>query len=263
MSNNRNLLKRSAAFIQRKLLGAITNVSTSRRAASLTFDDGPNPNFTPRLLKLLNEYGAKATFFVVGKQAARYPELIKSTISAGHAIGNHSWDHSSFPLLTAKYRKGQLLACSRVLAPYKPALFRPPYGHLNLLSKLDVRLLGYKIIMWSIVAEDWLDHSAQTMAEKVINEIQPGGIILFHDSLYTVMDAKYADRQPTLDAVRIVLNKLNGQYDFITVPELLKLGKHQKTNWYSQPDTQWLKQLKKGDIADDQRNRHFSNYCHA
>src|SRR6478735_7834989 len=81
--------------------GVITHVDTTEAVVALTFDDGPHPQWTPRLLDLLDRHGAKATFFMVGEMAMRHPDLVDRVISAGHAIGNHSWNHPSFPAVTS------------------------------------------------------------------------------------------------------------------------------------------------------------------
>src|SRR5690242_18370490 len=89
------------------VFGTITHVSTSKPAVALTFDDGPDPVFTPRLLDILQQHHAKATFFMVGQAAERHPDIVKKVAAAGHAIGNLSWDHPSFPLLTGRERRDQ------------------------------------------------------------------------------------------------------------------------------------------------------------
>jgi peptidoglycan/xylan/chitin deacetylase (PgdA/CDA1 family) len=102
----------------RPVLETISSVATTEPIAALTFDDGPHPRHTPKLLEILKRYNAKATFFMVGKVASRYPELVKAVADAGHVIGNHSWDHPSFPSLTRSERLSQVLRCAAALNPY-------------------------------------------------------------------------------------------------------------------------------------------------
>ena len=99
---------------------------------ALTFDDGPDPEHTPRLLEVLARHGAKATFFMVGARAARHPELVARVAAEGHEIGNHGWDHPSLPALPSAAVAGQLERTRAVLAPHGQALMRPPYGHQDL-----------------------------------------------------------------------------------------------------------------------------------
>jgi peptidoglycan/xylan/chitin deacetylase (PgdA/CDA1 family) len=228
----------------RSIMGTITSVSTKEPVAALTFDDGPHPEFTPHLLEILERHKAHATFFVVGKAAQRQQNIIEHIAGKGHAIGNHSWNHCSFPRINGVERRRQLRSCNEAVFPYGQAIFRPPYGHQSFASRFDAFCLGYRIITWDLVTEDWLDHSAEQMVEVVLRKIHPGSIILFHDALYTVIEHRYSDRDQTLRAVDILLKKLRGKFSFVTVPELLKLGRAVKKNWYMEGSEEWLNGLK-------------------
>ncbi len=238
-------LRKPFSFVLRNTIGTIVSVSTDKPIAALTFDDGPNPEFTPQLLDVLDKYNAKATFFMVGKAARNCPKLVKKIANNGHAIGNHSWNHPSLPLLRASQRKKQILACQRAIAPYGQKLFRPPYGHQSLASHVDAFQLGYKVVGWDIAAEDWLGNNVEFMVEKTATKIRPGSIILFHDRLHTFWDKKFADRQPMLKTIDTILEQFRNKFDFVTVPELLKHGKAKRQNWYCQENADWLKGLKK------------------
>jgi peptidoglycan/xylan/chitin deacetylase (PgdA/CDA1 family) len=227
----------------RKVMGTITHVETKEPIAALTFDDGPHRKFTPQLLKILERHGARGTFFMIGKVAHRQPDLVRRVAQDGHAIGNHSWDHPSFPLITRRERLQQIRDCAKALAPYGQKLFRPPYGHQNLASRLDVLRLGYQVVNWNIVAKDWLDYDPIWMAEHVISKIQPGSVINFHDALYTTVEERYADRGPMIKAVALILERLGGKFSFITVPELLKRGRAQRQSWYQKADPNFLNGL--------------------
>lgn len=228
-----------------KLTGTITHFSVRDTVAALTFDDGPHPEFTPRLLDILERYQARATFFMVGEVAQRYPDLVQRVAKAGHAIGNHTWDHPSMPLIGGRERRTQIRACARAVAPYGSRLFRPPYGNQNLASRLDALWLGYEVVTWNLHAEDWLDHEAEWMADRLIKQIRPGSIILLHDALYTTSEARYTDRTATLEAVNILLERLGDHFRFITVPELFRYGRPQRQTWYQQADVDWLNGLTK------------------
>ena len=141
--------------VRESLLGGITHVTTEAPVAALTFDDGPHPDYTPRLLDLLARYNARATFFLLGKFAIQYPALVQCMAEAGHAIGNHSWDHASFPFLTGRQRRAQIRACAQAIAPYGQRLFRPPYMEQNLSSRLDMLWMRYEVILCDCDSGDW------------------------------------------------------------------------------------------------------------
>lgn len=233
-------------------LGTIVAAAPREPLAALTFDDGPDPEWTPRLLDLLEAHGARGTFFLVGKAAARHPELVARMVGAGHAIGNHTWDHVSLPLLKRRGRRAQIRWCEEVLAPHLSSgekrlgkemkLFRPPYGHQSLASQLDVLALGYGIVGWSIVAEDWRDDPAEALVERVRRRLCPGSIVLFHDTLATTDNHRHRDRTPTLQAVETLLREPGG-YRYVTVPELLRRGRALRWPWYKRSDLAWLRRL--------------------
>ena len=239
-----NLLRRILSYATKNAMGTITSVNTQEPVAALTFDDGPHPEFTPRLLDILERHHARGTFFMLGTMAQRHPEVVRHAAEAGHAVCNHSWDHPSFPLIPRQERVKQIRACAEVLAPYGHRLFRPPYGHQNIASCLDTLRLGYQIIGWNLVGKDWLDFEPEWMANRVISKIHPGCIINFHDALYTAIDDRYANREPMLAAVTIILERLGGQYRFVTVPKLLRYGRPHKRHHYSMEDADFLNDLK-------------------
>ena len=244
MVGQTRLIHRLYNALLRRGIGTITHVSTQEPVAALTFDDGPHTEVTPRLLDILDKYQARATFFMVGEAAQRYPDLVRRVAEAGHAIGNHSWDHSSLPLLSGKERRAQIRACEKAIAPYGQRLFRPPYGHQSVTSRLDALWLGYQVIAWNVTASDWRDHDANWMTDRLVNEIKPGSIILFHDALYTYVEKRYTDREPTLRAVNLLLERLGENFRFVTIPDLLRSGEPQRRNWYQEADLDWLNSLK-------------------
>jgi peptidoglycan/xylan/chitin deacetylase (PgdA/CDA1 family) len=106
----------------------------------------------PVFLMSCKRHNAKATFFMVGQAAARHPDIVEKVAGGGHVIGNHSWDHPSFPLITGRERRAQIQAREKAIAPYGQRLFRPPYGDQSLLSCLEAMWLGYQVIMYSVTA---------------------------------------------------------------------------------------------------------------
>jgi len=239
--------QRVVYFVMRHIMGTITSVDTQDHVAALTFDDGPDPAFTPRLLDILDRHRARATFFVVGETAQKYPELIRRIAQTGHVIGNHSWDHPAFPLITGRERRAQMRACAKAIAPYGQRIFRPPFGCQNTSSRLSVFWLGYQVVTWNLVAEDWLDHDADQIVNRLRNKIQPGSIVNFHDSLHNIIEERYINREPTLQAVDMLLEQLGDRFRFVTIPELLQHGRPQRVNWSYQLDRDFLNGLRKQD----------------
>lgn len=152
--------RKGILFLRSQLLGTITHVSTPERIAALTFDDGPHPEFTPRLLALLEKYQARGTFFMVGEMASHYPKLVRRIADAGHAIGNHSWDHPSFPAISSRERVRQIRACEEVIGSDGQKLFRPPFGNQTFRTRFDALRLGYRVVAWNVVGSDWKDRKS-------------------------------------------------------------------------------------------------------
>ena len=229
--------------LQARWLGTITGVVTQEHALALTFDDGPHPDTTPRLLDILERHGARATFFMLGQMAEKYPALVQRAAAAGHALAVHSWDHPSFPLISGRERRAQIRACARVLAPYASRLFRPPYGHQTLASRLDAWRLGYQVVTWSAAAADWEAHDSSWYVDKLAPQLGPGRIVLLHDTLFHTIRPEYADRGPVLAALDQLLGRWSSQYRFVTLPKLLQLGRPQRVIWERQGDVAWLNGL--------------------
>jgi peptidoglycan-N-acetylglucosamine deacetylase len=226
--NNRGrraVLRKAAEFLsgaRRKIYGPITHVRTRSNTVALTFDDGPHPDFTVELLRILKRFNAKATFFMVGRIAARYPAIVKMVAEEGHAIGNHSLSHVKFPDLDSGRRRAEIEQCEKILHPYSARLFRPPFGEENLSCHRDALRLGYQVIGWDLSADDWREHSPDSIAERLLPQLRAGSIVLMHDNLAT---DSVADQRRTLIAVEKMLGAAQGKFTFCTVPQLLTLGR--------------------------------------
>ena len=207
----------------------ITHVETKEPVAALTFDDGPHPIYTPRVLSILEKHGASATFFMLGEAAKRYPEIVKMVARGGHVIGNHGWDHTNLLRIRSRlHRLNQLWSCARTTAPYCTRLFRPPYGAHNTKIQLDALILGYKIILWNVSAQDWIPQGSEEIAQKMIDRVTPGSIFLLHDAIYRShlpASETQTEREPMLDGLDKALAVLKRQIRFVTVPELLRVGR--------------------------------------
>lgn len=145
----------------------------------LTFDDGPHPHITPWVLDQLDDFGAKGTFFVVGENAEKYPELIQEISRRGHSIGNHTQHHvKGFGMKDVAYIE-EIYLCDKHIPEKR--LFRPPYGRINF--KSINQLAEYEIVMWDVLSRDYLKrldtHEAQ---RRIRNKTVAGSIAVFHDS---------------------------------------------------------------------------------
>jgi peptidoglycan/xylan/chitin deacetylase (PgdA/CDA1 family) len=198
---------------------------------ALTFDDGPHAEYTPRLLELLERSQARATFFMVGEMARRHKQLVNEVANKGHAIGNHTWDHPILPSIPARERRRQIRECKKVLAPHGQRLFRPPYGAQSLASHFDAVWLGYKVVTWNIVSRDWLPDEPKAIADRLIEGIHPGSIVLLHDAIYrSQQPVPQYNREPMLSALMMVFSQIGDRFRFVTIPELLRHGVAQWRN---------------------------------
>ena len=148
-------------------------------AVYLTFDDGPIPEVTPKVLEILNRYGVKATFFMVGENIDKHPEVYEQVVKAGHAIGNHTYNH----LKGWKYSQTEYLANVEKF-PKETKLFRPPYGKVWIWQRRALTKQGYRIIYWDILTRDYDKRvTPEQMFARVKRDVRKGSIINFHDSL--------------------------------------------------------------------------------
>jgi peptidoglycan/xylan/chitin deacetylase (PgdA/CDA1 family) len=154
----------------------------------LTFDDGPDPETTPRILEILNSYAAKATFFCVGENVSDHISTYNLYLSQGHTVGNHSYDHPrGWETSTEKYIEN-VKRCSEVV---ESTLFRPPYGKMTRSQRRALRK-DFTIIMWTVLSRDYDPNiDAEKCLEKTWKHTRPGAIVLFHDSRKTIKKLEY------------------------------------------------------------------------
>jgi peptidoglycan-N-acetylglucosamine deacetylase len=223
-------------FVPRFYFKPITNVETREPIAALTFDDGPNPEATMNVLNILEKYNARATFFVVGEEARKFPKIINEIAEGGHGIGNHSWVHFNLTQVRSRLtRMRWMRACAKAVRPHPLSLFRPPFGAHNRQIEFDAFLLRYKIILWNGSAQDWIPQRAEDIAKKMIDRIKPGSIFLLHDGIYRASTGNLnanisADRKDMIQGLSWALDETKGKIKFVTVNELLRSG---------QPISQW------------------------
>ena len=163
----------------------------------LTFDDGPTPEVTPWVLLELKKHNALATFFCIGDNINKHPELFLEIIAAGHSIGNHTFNHlNGFKTPLQQYAANVQLCATQIQErspKIKSKLFRPPYGKIKPLQARYLRKLGYKIILWDIISHDFdLSVSKENCLKNATYEVQSGSIIVFHDSIKASENLKYA-----------------------------------------------------------------------
>ena len=216
---------------RRRRLGTVTRVRTENCIAALTFDDGPDPEYTPGLLRILEAHGAKATFFLIGERAERHPEIVQEIAAAGHAIGNHTYSHRALPGLTRGEQAWELERCGDALGEHATRLFRPPYGQQNEESYRAARRAGYEIVGWSVMSGDSRYEKADDIVARILERLAPGEIVLMHDSLHEPRDPPAADRSYALKAVDQVLSRVGSHMRFVTVPELMANGKVIRRPW--------------------------------
>lgn len=156
----------------------------------LTFDDGPIPEVTPWVLDILSKYGIKATFFCVGDNVRKYPEIYKMIIDGGHQVGNHTFNH----IQGIKYNNSDFITnTNKAKELIKSNLFRPPHGHMRYNQCRRLQREGYEVIMWDVVTRDY---SKLVTPEQVLQNVKrytrDGSIIVFHDSLKAERNLRYA-----------------------------------------------------------------------
>ncbi len=148
----------------------------------LTFDDGPHPIATPKVLEVLKQFGIKATFFCVGANAQKYPEIIRDIERAGHVLANHTYHHENGWTTPVDAYMDSITRTSTLI---KSNLFRPPYGRINLRSIYRIKNAGFQIIMWSWLSKDYNTKLQNTTIISAAKHIKAGDVLVFHDSQKT------------------------------------------------------------------------------
>lgn len=167
---------------------------SASKTVYLTFDDGPIPEVTPKILAILREKGVKATFFCVGDNVRKYPELLTAILADGHHVGNHTFHHlPGWQTKTENYLQ-DVSEAEQIMTPFQPSasvsqprqgfLFRPPYGRMRASQKQALLKAGYKIVLWDVLTHDYNSHySPDKMLAIVRRYTRSGSVVVFHDSL--------------------------------------------------------------------------------
>ncbi len=198
---------------------AYSSCNVEGKYLAMTFDDGPDKNLTPKLLDLLKSKGVKATFFIVGENAANNPDIVRRIAAEGHEVGNHTWTHPQLTKLAPADLRSEIeksSAAIKELTGKPPLILRPPYGATNTrLNNWINNEYGMKVILWSVDPLDWKYRNSARVSKELLSGAHPGGILLAHDIHAT-----------TVAAMPAVLDGLLAQgYEFVTVSELIAMDK--------------------------------------
>ena len=190
-------------------------VETEKKQIALSFDAAWGNDDTEELIKILAEYDAKATFFVVGAWVDKYPESVKQLHEAGHKIMNHSNTHPNMPSLSDAQKKDELISCNKKIAAITgitPTLFRPPYGDYDNATIEATESLGMYTIQWDVDSLDWKENAtAESICKRVTGKVKNGSIVLFHN-----------DAEHTPEALPNILKCLKDEgYEFVFIEDLI------------------------------------------
>ena len=184
---------------------------------ALTFDDGPSAKLTPKLLDLLAAHHIKATFFLIGENAAQNPDIVAREAKEGHEVGNHSWSHPNFGKMSDDGIRTQLRKTDdaiRSAVGTSPTLLRPPYGSITARQKRWINQeFGYKIVLWDVDPLDWRRPGPAVVCNRIVKNTRAGSIVLAHDI-----------HPGTIEAMPCVLKELEAKgFKFVTVSELIAM----------------------------------------
>lgn len=213
----------SAVLPENDVFGRVFyNMQTTQKIVALTFDDGPNPPYTEQLLDVLKENHVSATFFLIGQNVEKHPELVKRIAAEGHQLGNHTYHHMDLLKADRKLiadevdRTNQAIIAASGITPH---LVRPPHGFRDPVVMEMMAERNLKVVEWSVMSRDWLNPGVDTIVERTISKVKNGSIILLHDGDGI---AAQDSRAQTIEATRRIIQILSAQgYKFVTVDEIL------------------------------------------
>lgn len=199
---------------------------------AITFDDGPNPVYTPYILDILEEYNVPATFFLIGKNAEQYPDIARRIVEEGHSIGNHTYSHKSLIPLSAHATYAQIKKAEKAIEDatgVRPTLFRPPRGVYSSYAMELMRNERYTMVLWDVSSEDWAELPPKKIVSNIVKRVKPGSIILLHDS-GDLVTFNGGNRSATVHALPLIIDNLRAKgYDFVTIDQMIVLSELTET----------------------------------
>jgi peptidoglycan/xylan/chitin deacetylase (PgdA/CDA1 family) len=189
---------------------------------ALTFDDGPDPRWTPLFSERLWKLNMPATFFCIAERAKQHPNSVADLVAAGHQVGNHSYSHPNLWFRSSSAVRDELQRAQEVLARAAgkpPSLFRPPFGDRGPQVLHEAKRLGLTTVLWSLSGKDWNNPEQSWIVNRVLRRVRDGEIVLFHDASH---DQAFPDRRGTLDAVCELVPVLKRRgFKFVTVGTMI------------------------------------------
>lgn len=204
--------------------GTLYRVRVPDKVVALTFDDGPSPVWTPQILDELKKANVKATFFMLGNHVEKYPQVARRAAQEGHEIENHTYDHHVLLYYKTEEIEKEIRDAEKAIkntTGRTTRYFRPPKAWLMEKEKKKIGEMGYKIVLWSLNSKDWVTFDDKYMVKYILRRVQPGDIILFHDS-GGAFATEGGNREETVKTIPRLVEKLREKgYRFVTVSELL------------------------------------------
>ncbi|MBM3463224.1 MAG: polysaccharide deacetylase family protein [Armatimonadetes bacterium] len=204
--------------------GTIRKLLFPFRAVALTFDDGPSPDWTPRVLDVLKKNQVKGTFFMVGKSVEQHPDLVRRIVAEGHVVGSHSFSHRCMPLLDQKSLEEEIDRAAEAIEKVtgqKPRYFRPPWGMYNRAVLDALRKRGYLTVLWTRSSQDWRNPGADVVHALSTQNPELGEIVLFHDG-GNYPSSLGMSREQTVDSLTPIIETYERQgYQVKTIEEMV------------------------------------------
>jgi peptidoglycan/xylan/chitin deacetylase (PgdA/CDA1 family) len=206
--------------------GTVYRENVKDKVVALTFDDGPSPVWTPKILDVLKEANVKATFFMLGHHVAEYPAVARRVAEEGHEIENHSFSHHVLLYYKADELEKEIRDAEKIIRDVTgqtTVFFRPPKAWVTAPEKKKIKEMGYEVVLWSLNSKDWVTFDDKYIIKYLLHHLRPGDIILFHDS-GGVFSTEGGNRKETVLAVRKLIERLKERgYRCVTVKELLNM----------------------------------------
>ncbi|MCU0515576.1 MAG: polysaccharide deacetylase family protein [Oscillatoria sp. Prado101] len=200
----------------------INRAHTQQKIVALSYDDGPNPPYTNQLLDVLARDKIKATFYEIGLNIEKHPDIVRLIVAKGNELANHSYSHQSMVFRSPEFYRAEIEKTDSLLRELnvtQDISFRPPWGRRLLLLPYILSRMGKKLVLWDVDSEDYVKElSAEGIANRVTQQVRPGSIVLLHDG--------GGDRSRTVAATKIIIKSLKSKgYEFLTVSQLLSRGR--------------------------------------